>query len=198
LQNSELGTVPHILSDLDRARNTDRMRTPFPNDIRRELIDLLPRLRRFAYALTGDSHHGDDIIQEACARAIAHIDQFQPGTRLDHWMYRIVRNIWLNQERALKVRGRVIDLDAAPEPVGEDGRHVTEMRLTLRQVLQALAKLPRDQQELIALVCIEGLSYQHAADILPLGTATSRLARARRRLYAAVIEGAEHDHDEVH
>jgi RNA polymerase sigma-70 factor (ECF subfamily) len=175
------------------------MRIPTPNDIRRELIDLLPRLRRFAYALAGDSHQGDDIVQEACARAIAHLDQYQPGTRLDHWMYRIVRNIWLNQERAVKIRGRVIQLDAAPEPMGEDGRHVTEMRLTLHEVLQALARLPRDQQVLIALVCIEGLSYQQAAEILeiPLGTATSRLARARRTLYAAVIEGAEHNHDEV-
>jgi RNA polymerase sigma-70 factor (ECF subfamily) len=114
-------------------------------------------------------------------------------------MYRIVRNIWLNQERALKVRGGLIDLDAAPEPVGEDGRHVMEIRLTLHQVLQALARLPRDQQVLIALVCIEGLSYQQAAEILelPLGTATSRLARARQRLYAAAIEGAEDDDDDV-
>jgi RNA polymerase sigma-70 factor, ECF subfamily len=175
------------------------MRPPIPDDIRRELIDLLPRLRRFAYALTGDSHQGDDIVQEACARAIAHLDQYQPGTRLDHWMYKIVRNIWLNQERALKVRGGLIDLDAAPEPVGEDGRHIMEIRLTLHQVLQALARLPRDQQVLIALVCIEGLSYQQAAEILelPLGTATSRLARARQRLYAAAIEGAEDDDDDI-
>jgi RNA polymerase sigma-70 factor, ECF subfamily len=163
------------------------------------LVELLPRLRRFAYALTGDIHRRDDLLQEACTRAIAHLDRYQPGTALDSWMYRIVRNVWLNQERAQRVRRLVVDLDAAPEPVGEDGRHITETRLTLTQVLEALETLPREQRELIALVCIEGVSYQDAADILdiPLGTVTSRLARARRTLYVVAVEGAERDRDTV-
>ncbi len=169
------------------------------DDIRRELIELLPRLRRFAYTLTGDIHRGDDLLQEACTRAIAHLDQYQLGTRFDSWMYKIVRNVWLNQERLLRVRRGIVDLDAVPEPAGEDGRHTTEMRLTLEQVLAALSQLSPDQQELIALVCIEGLSYQDAADILdiPLGTVTSRLARARRRLYVEAVEGAVRDHDQA-
>jgi RNA polymerase sigma-70 factor (ECF subfamily) len=160
-------------------------------DVRRGLIALLPRLRRFAYALTGDPHHADDVVQEACLRACAHIDQYQPGTRLDSWMYKIVRNVWLNQERAWRRRRPAATFDAAPDIAGEDGRDTTESRLTLNQVLRSLATLPREQQELVALVCIEGLSYQEAADILeiPLGTATSRLARARRFLYVTAVEG---------
>ena len=163
------------------------------DDVRQELIGLLPRLRRFAYTLAGDPHRGDDLVQEACTRAIRHLDQYQPGTRLDSWMYKIVRNVWLNEERALRGRGIPVDLDGAPELIGADGREVVESRLTLDQVLKALAMLPRDQRELIALVCIEGLSYQEAAAILdiPLGTATSRLARGRRTLYALAVEGHE-------
>lgn len=172
------------------------------NDVRRDIIQLLPRLRRFAYALAGDSVRGDDLVQEGCARAFASLHQFEPGTRLDSWMYRIIRNTWLNQKRALRVRGTVIDIDEAPEQAGEDGRDVAESRMTLARVLDAMVKLPREQQELIALVCIEGVSYQEAAAILeiPLGTVTSRLARGRRALYAMAVEGQrtlEGEYDKV-
>jgi RNA polymerase sigma-70 factor (ECF subfamily) len=172
------------------------------NDVRRDIIQLLPRLRRFAYALAGDSVRGDDLVQEGCARAFASLHQYQQGTRLDSWMYKIIRNIWLNQKRALRVRGVVIDIDEAPEPAGEDGRDVAESRMTLSRVLEAMVKLPREQQELIALVCFEGVSYQEAASILdiPLGTVTSRLARGRRALYAMAVEGLnnyEGEYDKV-
>lgn len=172
------------------------------NEVRRELVLLLPRLRRFAYALAGDSVRGDDLVQEGCARAFASLSSFQPGTRLDAWMYRIIRNVWLNTIRASRARGEVVDLDDTPEPAGEDGRDVTESRLTLNRVLHAMGKLPREQQELITLVCIEGVSYQEAAKILdiPLGTVTSRLARGRRALYAMAVEGtatSEGEHDDA-
>jgi RNA polymerase sigma-70 factor (ECF subfamily) len=169
-------------------------------DIRQDLIGLMPRLRRFAYALVGDHQRGDDLVQEAFARAFAHLDQFQAGTRLDSWMYKILRNVWLNQERAVRARGAVVDLDCTMEIVGVDGRDIVETRLTLKQVLRGLAKLPSDQRELIVLICVEGLSFKDAAAILdiPLGTATSRLARGRRALYLLAVEGrtewvGEHD-----
>jgi RNA polymerase sigma-70 factor (ECF subfamily) len=172
------------------------------NDVRRDIIQLLPRLRRFSYALAGDPVKGDDLLQEACARAFASLHQFELGTRLDSWMYRIIRNIWLNHKRASRVRGTVIDIDEAPEQQGEDGRDVAESRMTLVRVLDAMVKLPREQQELIALVCIEGVSYQEAARILdiPVGTVTSRLARGRRTLYAIAVEGQrtlEGEYDKV-
>jgi RNA polymerase sigma-70 factor, ECF subfamily len=172
------------------------------DDIRQELIGLMPRLRRFACALAGGPQRGDDLVQEAYVRAFANLDQYQAGTRLSSWMYTIVRNVWLNQERAARIRGTAVDLDHAPEIMGADGRDVVETRLTLDQVLRALAKLPRDQRELIALICVEGLSFKEAAAILdiPLGTATSRLARGRRALYLLAIEGKtelEDEHDKV-
>jgi len=132
-------------------------------------------------------------VQEACLRAFARLDQWQPGTRLDSWMFRIIHNIWIDQKRASKVRGTVIDLDSAPEIAGPDGRDVVERRMTLNRVLEAMDKLPQEHRELIALVSIEGVSYQEAAAILqiPIGTVTSRLVRARRALHAIAVEGVQ-------
>ena len=132
-------------------------------------------------------------MQEGCLRAFARLDQWQPGTRLDSWMFRIIHNIWIDQKRASKVRGTVIDLDAAPELMGTDGRDVVERRMTLNRVLEAMDKLPQEHRELIALISIEGVSYQEAAAILeiPIGTVTSRLVRARRALYAIAVEGVQ-------
>ncbi len=126
-------------------------------------------------------------------RAYARLDQCQPGTRLDSWMFRIIHNIWIDQKRASKVRGTVIDLDSAPEIAGPDGRDVVERRMTLNRVLEAMDKLPQEHRELIALVSIEGVSYQEAAAILqiPIGTVTSRLVRARRALHAIAVEGVQ-------
>lgn len=161
------------------------------NDVRSEIIRLLPRLRRFAYALTANRDKGDDLLQEACVRAFAHLDQWRPGTRLDSWMYRIIRNAWLDQIRALRTRGHVVSVDDDMELPGEDGRTVVENRLTLNQVLDALVRLPDEQRAPIVLVCLEGLSYQEAAALLeiPVGTVTSRLIRGRRALYAIAVEG---------
>jgi RNA polymerase sigma-70 factor, ECF subfamily len=153
------------------------------------IIELLPRLRRFSYALTGDLVEGDDLVQETCLRALARADQWQPGTRLDSWVFTIARNIWLDQKRASRTRGMVVEFDSAPEIAGMDGRDVVERRLTLSAVLKAMAALPDDQQVLVALICIDGLSYQEAAEILeiPKGTVMSRLARARRFIHARAV-----------
>ena len=79
------------------------------------MVAVLPRLRRFAYALTGNTEQGDDLVQDACLRALSRVDLWQPGTRLDSWMYRIAQNIWLDRLRANKVRGEVVDIDAMAE-----------------------------------------------------------------------------------
>ncbi len=155
------------------------------SDPRLQIVDFLPRLRRFSYALTGNPDKGDDLVQETCARALSRLDQWEPGTRLDSWMFRIAQNIWLDQRRAHKVRGETLDLDQAYDVAGDDGRDVTETLLTLKEVSKNIAQLPPDQQVLIALVCVDGLSYKEAAEVLdvPIGTVMSRLARARRALY---------------
>ena len=157
-------------------------------DIRPLIIEFLPRLRRFAYALTGNMDQGDDLVQETCVRALSRIEQWQPGTRLDSWMYRIAQNLWLDKVRSNKVRGHVVDIDSMPELTSHDGRAVTESRLTLQEVAAGMDRLPEEQRVLVTLVCIEGLSYKDAAETLgvPIGTVMSRLARARRALYIGI------------
>jgi RNA polymerase sigma-70 factor, ECF subfamily len=158
------------------------------DEIRERMVAVLPRLRRFAYALTGSAEQGDDLVQDACLRALSRIDQWQPGTRLDSWMYRIAQNIWLDRVRANKVRGQVVDVEVAEGIVGSDGRDVAESELTLETVAAALARLPAEQRAVVALVCVEGASYKEAAEItgVPIGTVMSRLARARRALHAVL------------
>jgi RNA polymerase sigma-70 factor, ECF subfamily len=155
------------------------------NDPRLQIVNFLPRLRRFSYALTGDPDKGDDLVQETCARALSRLDQWAPGTRLESWMFRIAQNIWFDQRRAHKVRGDAVDIDQAYDIAGEDGRDIAENRLMLKEVSKGIAQLPGEQQVLIALVCVDGLSYKEAAEVLeiPIGTVMSRLARARRALY---------------
>jgi len=156
------------------------------DEFRTWLVELMPRLRRFALVMTGDLDQADDLVQETCMRALARVAQWQPGTRLDSWMYRIAQNIWLDRMRARKVRGVSVGVEAAEEMSGSDGRKVVESRQDLAAVSAAMAELPEDQRALVALVCIDGLSYKEAAEITgtPIGTVMSRLARARRELYA--------------
>ena len=150
--------------------------------VRAELVRLLPRLRRFAYGLTGSVDDGDDLVQSACERALTRLDQFQPGTRLDSWMYRIVQNLWIDQRRARQARPEagMEPADLAALAVGDAERELSS-RLAMATVQRAVRNLSGDQRSVLLLVCVEGLSYKAAADVLdvPLGTVMSRLARAR-------------------
>lgn len=153
------------------------------DDIRERIVELLPRLRRFAYVLTGDEDKGDDLVQETCTRALSRLDQFVPGTRLDSWMFRIAQTQWFDRLRAQKVRGETLGLEGAEmlDLPGEDGRRTTEYRLTLKKVIEGITQLPPEQRVLIALVVVDGHSYKEAAQLLdiPVGTVMSRLSRAR-------------------
>lgn len=155
------------------------------DDVRTEMAALVPRLRRFAWALTGSREEGDDLVQAACLRALARLDQFRPGTRLDSWMFRIVQTVRIDRLRAGRRHVSGADPDAAPEPSDEGyAARRTEDRLTLARVRRAMSALPEEQRAVVSLVCIEGLSYREAAEALgtPVGTVMSRLARGRARL----------------
>lgn len=151
--------------------------------VREGLIALLPRLRRLARALAGQAADADDLVQVVLERALARAGQWRPDAALDKWVFAIARNAWRDELRA---RGRAQHL-FAPEEAGEavadgsDARHARQMELA-----QAVAMLPPDHREVVALVLVEGLSYDEAAALLevPVGTVTSRLARARATLQA--------------
>ena len=151
---------------------------------------LLPRLRRFALALTGRSAEADDLVQDTVERALRSLNRFTPGTRMDSWMFRIAQNLWIDRLRATKVRGGMVNLDEASN-AGFDGVRAAEAHTLLSATLRALGELPLEQREVVALVLIEGMPYREAADILevPIGTVTSRLARAREALASRVLGG---------
>jgi RNA polymerase sigma-70 factor (ECF subfamily) len=156
--------------------------------LRDELAALLPRLRRFARALTRQREDADDLVQQAVERALRHADQWAPGTRLDSWLYRIMKNAWIDEVRARGRRGEVLLPEEAGEHVG-----VTPMdsHADAMAVQQAMARLNEDQRLVVALVLVEGLPYKEAAAVLdiPIGTLTSRLARAREALQALLGGG---------
>lgn len=152
--------------------------------IRKEMIAVLPQLRRFAYGLTGSIPDGDDLVQATCERAIANLDKWEVGTRLDSWMFRIAQNLHRNARRDSRSRARkLIDLGHEMES-STDGRRAQEERSLLAAVRRFVDGLPEDQRTIMLLVCVEGRSYKEVAEVtgLPVGTVTSRLGRARAGL----------------
>jgi RNA polymerase sigma-70 factor (ECF subfamily) len=153
-----------------------------------DLIALLPNLRRFALSLCRRSDLADDLVQTTAERAFAARDQFDPATRMDAWLFRILRNAWLDTTRRQQTRGTEVDIADAPEARVTDGVVETENRLMLQSVEAAMADLPQDQREVMMMICVEELSYKEAAEVLdiPIGTVMSRLARARLAIAAAL------------
>jgi RNA polymerase sigma-70 factor (ECF subfamily) len=157
-----------------------------------EIVDLLPRLRRFARALSRDVADADDLVQLTVERALARRRQWHAGTRLDSWMFRIMKNAWIDESRARNRRAGVFAPADAAANVGCDGAAAMDRRLAARMVERAMGRLPQEQRVAVALVLIEGLSYQEAAEVLqvPQGTLTSRLGRGRAALLAELAETA--------
>jgi RNA polymerase sigma-70 factor (ECF subfamily) len=158
----------------------------------REIVELLPRLRRLARVLARAPADADDLVQIAVERALAHRRTWAPGTRLDSWMFRIMKNAWIDETRARTRRGAVLLDEEAGVEVGDDGARVVEDRLQVSDVERAMARLPEDQRLAVALVLVDGLSYKEAAEVLevPQGTLTSRLGRGRAALLEALGEGS--------
>jgi RNA polymerase sigma factor (sigma-70 family) len=157
-----------------------------------DLLELLPRLRRFARSLTRNIDDADDLCQMALERALLKRDQWQAGTRLDSWMYRITRNIWIDTVRAAGRRENVANDDDAMQNVAGDDHQRMEERMQLSDVDRAMECLPLEQREAIVLVLVEGFAYKEAAALLdiPIGTLTSRLVRGREALQRELGEAA--------
>ena len=157
-------------------------------DPRAELVSLLPRLRRFALGLTGTPDMADELVQAGCLKAIERWHQWQPGTSLVSWLFRILQTTWFDQRRMQERRQTYTDTESLAQIEGEDGRRTHEARDMFERVRRMIAALPDDQRLVLLLVSVEGLSYKEAADTLniPVGTVMSRLARARARLADAL------------
>lgn len=162
------------------------------DELKSELVALLPRLRRFAYSLTGNLDEGDDVVQTACLKALDRLDQFERGSRLDSWMFRIVQTSFIDETRRQRRKQATSDPEALDRlSDGGLGAAAGEDRLHLAEVRAAVAQLSEEQRSVLGLIAIDGRSYKEAAEILnlPIGTVMSRLARARERL-SRLTEGA--------
>jgi RNA polymerase sigma-70 factor, ECF subfamily len=163
--------------------------------IRNEMIQLLPRLRAFGRSLTGTQDQADDLVQQTVEKALRHIDSYAPGSRLDSWMFRIMRNSFIDGHRARRPTVTLEAVDSTSPLVGEDGRDVTERRIYLAQVRRAMEALPEDQRSVLMLVCVEGMRYREVAEALgiPEGTVMSRLSRGRLALAEALRPIQHHE-----
>lgn len=152
------------------------------------MLALLPRLRRFAIGLCGNPADGDDLCQTGLERALANRSRWQAGTRLDSWMYRIMRNLWIDQARATARRRETFVDEDAGIAVGGGGAQEAAVELSL--VDRAMRTLPAEQREAVLLVMVEGYSYREAAEIVgcPVGTLNSRLVRGRDALMTMLGE----------
>lgn len=166
----------------DTPISTDTTQTA-DRQIREGLPALYPRLWRYALSLTGRREWAEDLTQQACIRAIEKSANFQPGTHLDRWMFRMLHNLWINELRSRKVRTGEGLVPVEDTPI-VDEKPGSESNIFTTQVLSAVNTLPESQRTCVILAYVEGYSYQETADILgtPIGTVMSRLSAARAKL----------------
>ena len=155
--------------------------------LREQIVDLLPRLRRFARTLARDPHDADDLVQIAVERALTRSEQLRPDSLLSSWMFGILRNAWIDETRTRGRRNRMFAPEALGENVSDDSSDTHSEVLTIQE---AMARLTEEQRIAVSLVLVEGLSYKEAAEIMgiPVGTLTSRLARGREALQTMLAD----------
>jgi len=154
-----------------------------------DLASYIPRLRRYARALTGNREFADDLVQDTLERALRKWVLWRAGSKIDSWLFSIMHNLFVNQVRSAPARQLSVSLDDLEfEPAGQGS---AEGVLQLRDLLSSLNKLSHDQREILLLVGLEDMSYQEVARILelPLGTVMSRLSRAREQL-RSLLDGS--------
>lgn len=148
------------------------------------LVELIPRLRRYARALVGDRATADDLVQDTLERAWAKLHLYRRGTDLRAWLFTVMHNVHVNRVRASRLTDPLED--EMPElaqraPQGD--------ALLVRDLDRGIARLPAEQRAVLLLVTLEEMSYDQVARTLgiPIGTVMSRLSRAREKLRAAML-----------
>jgi RNA polymerase sigma-70 factor (ECF subfamily) len=159
----------------------------------RDLVAAIPRLRRYARVLTGDSTRADDLVQDTLARGWEKRQMWQDGSNLRAWLFTIMHNVYVNQRPLNRREASNISLDADGEcgaawQVAFNGNQLD--RVELRQVAAQLGRLPTEQREVLLLAAVEELRYEEIAVALaiPIGTVMSRIARARDKLRRMIAE----------
>jgi RNA polymerase sigma-70 factor (ECF subfamily) len=150
---------------------------------------VIPRLRRYARALTGDTLAADDLVQDTLERALTKRHLWRDGSDLRAWMFTIMHNVFVNQRRSRRPDMMVALEDGAHEVAAHAG---TVDMLQVGEIDDAIRRLPAEQREVLLLVALEQLSYEETAQALgiPIGTVMSRLHRARERVRMLLDGGA--------
>jgi RNA polymerase sigma-70 factor, ECF subfamily len=152
------------------------------------LVAQLPALRRYAVALVSNAALADDLVQDCIERALAQEPQLRDLERLGGWLRRILHNLYIDEIRRGKRRGREHDIAELADhlelsvPAPDNS--------AMLEFIHAVSRLSIEHRQILLLVSVEELSYREIADELeiPLGTVMSRLARARERL-RGVLQG---------
>jgi RNA polymerase sigma-70 factor (ECF subfamily) len=151
-------------------------------DICKKIEEEIPRLRRYARALTRDINAADDLVQDCLTRALSKVHLWQKGTDLRAWLFTILHNQYVNHVRRAVREGAAVGLSET-EPMLTSAPNQGK-RLELRDLERAIAKLPEEQRSVLLLVGLEGMRYEEVAAVLdvPVGTIRSRLSRGREML----------------
>lgn len=166
------------------------------SDICRKIEEEIPRLRRYARALTREVTAADDLVQDCLTRALSKVHLWQKGTDLRAWLFTILHNQYVNNVRRAVREGSAVGLsDSEPSLTTLPNQ---AKRLELRDLQRAIAKLPEEQRAVILLVGLEGMRYEEVARVLdvPVGTIRSRLSRGREMLRQLMGIAAEEDTEE--
>jgi len=152
-------------------------------DEAKRLIELIPRLRRYARALVGERAGADDLVQDTLERAWAKLHLYRRGTDLRAWLFTVMHNVHVNRVRATRL------VDPLEDEMPELTQRAQLDALELRDLDRAIARLPADQRAVLLLVTLEEMSYDEVARTLgiPIGTVMSRLSRAREKLRAMML-----------
>src|SRR5438045_8598034 len=153
-------------------------------DEAQRLVELIPRLRRYARALVGDRANADDLVQDTLERAWTKLHLYRQGTDLRAWLFTVMHNVHVNRVRATRVN------DPLEDEMPELAQRGTQAdALLVRDLDRAIARLPADQRAVLLLVTLEEMSYEEVARTLgiPIGTVMSRLSRARETLRARML-----------
>jgi RNA polymerase sigma-70 factor (ECF subfamily) len=155
--------------------------------VREAMLDALPRVRRFALSLTGNREDADDLLQSTVERVLGR--GLPEDADVLRWMFRVARNLWIDEVRSRKVRLVAADRREPEDEATVDGEDAAIGGVQMREIGDAMASLPEEQRALLSLVAIEGLTYREAAEVLeiPIGTVMSRLARARAGMAARLF-----------
>jgi RNA polymerase sigma-70 factor (ECF subfamily) len=151
-----------------------------------ELVAQIPRLRRYARALTGNSHCADDLVQDTLERALNKHQLWHRGSRLRPWLFTIMHNLFINQVRRSSSQPPIQELDDNIRDHGDN----PESQWSFQHLQASIGKLPDEQKQVFLLVSLEGFAYEEVAGIMdiPVGTVMSRLSRARDRLRQLLTE----------